>query len=359
MNIMLLYGGKSCEHDISVITACLARGHFAHRLYGVYFEKNNLPRLVGNDVSPREHNRAKGRKVTFCFGEGCIAFRRGPFRRKVHIDVAVNCCHGLCGEDGCVAALCRLLGVPLVGSDVSASAIAMDKVLTKYVLRTLRLPVLGYTVVTKSAPHVGEIRLPTVVKPSRLGSSIGVKMCRTEAELSEALQAAFCYDNVVLCEDALTDFAEYNCSALRTSGNVATSRVDSPTTANDILTFEDKYIACGCKGDGATDGNDIPDGLTARIRATTARIYDLLGFGGVIRVDYLFDKVRKKLYVNEINSVPGSLAYPLWKRDCTMTEFGQMLVNQAIDDYAAQTSLVTSFDSDVFSSKAGGKAKSF
>ena len=358
MNIMLLYGGKSCERDISIITACLARGHFAHRLYGVYFDKNNLPRLVGNDVSPREHNTAKGHKVTFCFGEGCIAFRRGLLCRKVHIDVAVNCCHGLCGEDGCVAALCRLLGVPLVGSDISASAIAIDKVLTKYVLRTLRLPVLGYTVVTKSAPHVGEIRLPTVVKPSRLGSSIGVKMCRTETELSEALQAAFCYDDMVLCEDALTDFAEYNCSALRTSGNVVTSRVDSPTTSNDILTFEDKYIVGG-KSDGLSNVADISDVLSARIRATTARIYDLLGFGGVIRVDYLFDKVRKKLYVNEINSVPGSLAYPLWKRDYTMTEFGEMLVKQAIDDYAVQTSLVTSFDSDVFSSKAGGKVKGF
>lgn len=357
MNIVTICGGKSCEHDISVITACLARGHFGDKLYGIYLDKNNVPYLVGNDIAPRDFGKRK-RRVVFCFGEQSFRVRRGIFLGKpVHIDIVVNCCHGLCGEDGSVAALCALLGVPLVGSDIFSSAIAMDKVLTKYVLRTLRMPVLPYTVVTKGQTDFIDVSLPTVVKPARLGSSIGVKLCRTREELVAALDTAFCYDDKVLCEDAIDDFAELNCSAFRTCGAVRTSRVDNPTTAHDILTFEDKYLVGG-KGMATSDNPPPPDSVTRRVRQLTERIYTELGFSGVVRVDYLFDKRRNKLYVNEINSVPGSLAYGLWKDDYGMMEFGAVLAKQAIDDFAAHAELTTAFDSSVLTCDTGnGGAK--
>ena len=358
MNIMIVYGGKSVENDISVITACLARGHFAGNLYGVYFDKKNVPYFVGNDVSPKYHVNIKRRsKVNFLFGEGAIEVKRRFLpRRKIHIDVAVNCCHGVCGEDGTVAALCQLCGIPLVGSDIVSSAVAIDKVTTKRVLLSLNLPVLPCTIVKREDVDfdVDSVDLPTVVKPSRLGSSIGVTFCRTAAELSTALQAAFCYDGTVLCEQGLTDFTEYNCSAMRIQGHVQVSGVDIPKSKHDILTFEDKYIQDGGKY-LHTDRNICKTEIASQVQSLTREIYVKLAFSGVIRVDFIRDNTDGKLYVNEINSVPGSLAYGLWSNDYGMTEYGAALVQQAIDDFHEESTLITEFSSDVLSGSKGKK----
>ena len=357
MNVLMIYGGKSSEHDISVVTACLARGHFADNLYGVYFDKNNVPYLVGNDVSPRGHNRKFRKKVVFCFGESAVALRRGPFvGRKIHIDVAVNCCHGVCGEDGTVAALCSLLGVPLVGSDIGSSAVAMDKALTKVVMRGLGLPTLGGTVVNRGNDvDWDSIKLPTVVKPCRLGSSIGVKLCRTMDELQTALDVAFTYDDKVLCEDALTDCTELNCSAMKVQAQTRLSRVDVPVTAHDILTFEDKYLSGSKMSFAPSDKTLLNEELVSNVRQLTRQVYELLGFSGVVRVDYLLDNTDGKVYVNEINSVPGSLAYGLWQGDYGMTEYGNALIAQAMQDYKDKSALVTDFASPVLSSGKGKK----
>ncbi len=357
MNIMLVYGGKSVENDISVITACLARGHFVGDLYGVYFDKNNVPYLVGNDVSPSRHKATKHRrKVDFLFGQSAIAVKRSWLpRRKIHIDVAVNCCHGACGEDGTVAALCKLCGIPLVGSDIVSSAVAMDKSVTKCALLGLGMPVLPYVAARAEDDSfdVASVPLPTVVKPSRLGSSIGVQLCRTSEELTAALQTAFCYDRTVLCEHALTDFTEYNCSAMRVQGQVRVSRVDVPKTAHEILTFEDKYIDGG--GKYLSANKTVCDIETARkVQSLTKQIYTEFGFSGVVRVDYIADNTDGSLYVNEINSVPGSLAYGLWSDDYGMTEYGAALVQQALDDFRVEQTLITDFQSEVLT-RGGGK----
>ena len=356
MNVMIVYGGKSSEHDISVVTACLARGHFAGNLYGVYFDKNNTPYLVGNDVSPRGHNRKFKRKVVFCFGERAIMLRKGPFLwRKINIDVVVNCCHGMCGEDGTVAALCALLGVPLVGSDIGSSAVAMDKVLTKLVLGACGLPTLDGMAVTKDC-DVTNITLPVVVKPSRLGSSIGVKLCRTAEELKDALQVAFTYDEKVLCERALLDCTELNCAAMKAQGEVRLSRVEVPVTAHDILTFEDKYLQ-GDKSFGAAtkEKGDLSSEVVDMVRNLTETIYEKLGFSGVVRVDYLLDNTDGQVYVNEINSVPGSLAYGLWQDLYGMTEYGDVLVDEAVRGFANKRALVTDFASSVLTCGNGKK----
>ena len=361
MNIMIIYGGKSCEHDISIITACLAKGYFRGDIYSVYFDRNNRAYLVDNDLTPRGHVTKKlTKRVTFVFGEGKIAISNGILSPKtVPIDVAVTCCHGLSGEDGCIAALCQLACIPLVGSDITSSAVAMDKIITKHVLNDMGMPTVKGVALTKTdignlTQGVEGLSYPLIVKPAMLGSSIGVEVCHSEEQLRIALNKAFTYCEKVLCEEALTDFGELNCAAMRVGGKVETSIVDCPMTTHDILTFADKYISNEAFEKPPVD---VAEEVKDEVKRLTAEIYTKLGFSGVIRVDYLLDKITGKLYVNEINTTPGSLAYGLWEGKYSRTQYGEALVDQAIADYRELQQRVYTFESGVLNGGGGIKKK--
>ena len=361
MNIMIVYGGKSCEHDISIITACLAKGYFKGNIYSVYFDRDNKCYLVGNDMTPRAHvTRKLTKRVTFVFGEGKITIRNGKLSSKtVPIDVAVNCCHGLSGEDGCIAALCQMANIPLVGTDITSSAVAMDKTITKHVLNDMGMPTVAGVALTKTdldslTQSVEKLTYPLIVKPAMLGSSIGVEVCHDGEQLRVSLNKAFTYCDKVLCEEALTDFIELNCAAMRVKGNVETSVVDCPMTTHDILTFADKYISNEAFEKPPVD---VAEEVKEEVKRLTTEIYTKIGFSGVIRVDYLLDNKTGKLYVNEINTTPGSLAYGLWEAKYSRTQYGEALVDQAIADYRELQQRVYTFDSGVLNGGGGIKKK--
>ncbi len=354
--VAIIYGGKSCEHDVSVITACLAKGYFTGRQLSVYLAKDNRAYLVGNNWTPRAHlrNPLKNRAV-FLTGEGAIGVFHGGRMKKIHVDVAVNCCHGVNGEDGCVAALCKLCGIPLVGSDIAPSAVAMDKTLSKTVLSQMGFPVLRGVSVKKEHAETfstGDLRYPLIVKPALLGSSIGVSVAHGEEQLKAALSNAFTYCDKALVEEALTDFTELNCSVLRADGKVLASDVDRPVTANELLTFADKYIQNSAF---QKPSDKVSEDLKKEVSRLATEIYEKLGFGGVIRVDFLYDNASGKLYVNEINSIPGSLSYGLWQNAFSRADFGEALTKQAVADYLKAQSFLYAFESSVLD--GGGRKK--
>ena len=361
MNILIIYGGKSCEHDISIITACLARGYFEGELYSAYIDKDNKCYLVPNDFTPRKHVETKFNKmVVFKLGEGAIAVMRGRrVVKTVRIDVAVNCCHGVNGEDGAIAALCQMASIPLVGSDIASSAVAMDKALCKRALNSFGVPtVKGVEVTKRDLPQlkkrISRLNFPLIVKPCKLGSSIGVEVCKSYEDLEDALTRAFRLDPKVLIEEALTDFTELNCAAKRVKDEIMLSVIDQPLTTHDILTFADKYVS-----NEAYERKKLPldEKVASEVERLTTLVYDKLGFSGVIRVDYLLDKSTGKLYVNEINTTPGSLAYGLWEAKFSRTAYGEALVEQAIADYRELQSFVYDFNSGVLSGGSGLKKK--
>ena len=297
--------------------------------------------------------------VTFLNGSGAIAIVKGKrIVKTVPIDVAVNCCHGVNGEDGCIAALCQMSNIPLVGSGLLSSAVAMDKVATKRMLKSLGFPVVSGKQVTKGEQSLGKtlrgLRYPLIVKPATLGSSIGVEVAKDETQLQLALARAFRYDGTVLCEEALTDFAELNCAAFRRGDKVETSTVDTPITAHEILTFNDKYVD---GGSFTRESQPIDEAVKAKVCKLTEQIYTKLNFSGVIRVDYLLDKTSGKLYVNEINTTPGSLAYGLWEYKYSRTQYGEALVEQAVADYREMQQRVFTFESGVLNANGGIKKK--
>ncbi len=353
MNILIIYGGKSCEHDISIITACLSKGYFDGNVYSAYMDKQNTCYLVANNVTPSQHLTAKLKdKINFCLGEGKIAIVRGKrVVRTISIDVAVNCCHGVNGEDGTVSALCQLCNIPLVGSAILPSAIAMDKGCCKLLLKQMGIPVMEGKVITKWQFDANDyslegVSLPVIIKPCTLGSSIGITLCKSIDEVNCALKMAFAYDNNVLCEKALTDFYEVNCSAMRVDNEVRASDVDCPPTFHDILTFEDKYTAHSkwCKPSQKVDRT-----VTFQVQQWTKLVYQQLQFSGVIRVDYLVDNATQKVYLNEINCIPGSLAYGLWSNIYTTRQFAETLLKQALVDFSQTNQLQRTFASSVLS----------
>lgn len=359
MNILLLYGGKSCEHDISVITACLAKGYFEGNIYGAYLTQDNVCYLVPSVYTPKQHTTGHFKdELVFILGKKQVGvMRKKKIKKYLDIDVAVNCCHGHCGEDGSVAGLCALANIPLVGSDVISSAVTMDKIFTKQVLDALGMPNAqgmwlqnGFS---KSDVEIVEgLGYPVIVKPATLGSSIGITLCRDRTELQKALEMAFTYDSRVLCEKALTDFYELNCAAMMTSDGVETSRVERPYTTHDILTFQDKYQQ---NLKFAPSQSEIPNELEKKVRKMTEEIYIRFGLGGVVRVDFLVDNLSGELFVNEINSIPGSLAYGLWQHKYTPIQYGAMLVDGALSNFRRQEMLNRKFNSGVLDSSLYSK----
>lgn len=360
MNILLIYGGKSCEHDISIITASLAKNYFEGNLFCVYIDKDNKSYLVPTSWNAYQHLEYsyQRRPVVFSTGSGGILVKKMFGYKKIPIDYAVNCCHGVNGEDGSVSALLSMSGIKEVESGVIASGVAMDKVLTKLCLMGMGLPVVkGTTITVKQYRNndwqnqVGELGLPVIIKPATLGSSIGITVANTAQQLLDGLELAFHFDDKVLVEQALQDFYELNCACMSDGKELIVSHVERPVTAHDILTFDDKYIGGAIK---TPTVNRVEQGeLSQLAQQYTQQIYSTLGMRGVVRVDYLV--ADNKLYVNEINTIPGSLAYGLFADVMTEKQFGQTLLQQADVCYNQRNSIQYSYLSNVLKNNGGIK----
>ena len=356
MNILLLFGGKSCEHDISILTAKITLPVLKRigRVYPVYVDKFNGWWYVQKELEPIKYKtdyKRAGKRVCVFSGENSLKVTGGlkRFVNLAKIDVAVPCFHGNNGEDGSVSGLLQLAGIPYTCGNPFACGASMDKSATKTVLRGMGANVLKG--VTFNSPYdekafslVKKLGFPLIVKPVSLGSSIGIKIADNVEELKNALDVAFCFDTRVLVEKALTDFYEINCAAFKADGRVVTSKIERPVSRDKILTFADKYIH------GDKNGSDrvFPysfDGEKS-VRETTEKIYKTFNFDGVIRVDYLVDNVTGKIFVNEINSIPGSLAYYLFD-EYGHEEFLTKLVQSAISAKKRRDKLVYAYHSNV------------
>ncbi len=314
-NILLIYGGRSFEHDVSVISAvqigelwCLE-----YNLIPVYMREGTMTVVRDWRRYTSYTGQVKGKRVRLAAGGVYIG------SRYVAVDCALFATHGGEGEDGTLAALMQYYQIPYTAADSVSSGICMDKILCKRVLRSLGFAVVeGDAAVENAVPP-----LPAVCKPARLGSSIGVGVARTEDEWHNAYAKARLYDERVLYERFVEGAKEYNCAAVMDKGEVRLSAVERPAYSGDTYTFGDKY-----KKECAHElPAQIDLALYQEIRDTTAAVYRALGLWGVVRVDYLYDGSR--LYVNEINTVPGSLSYRLFS--AVGVPLGQLL-NILIDN---------------------------
>lgn len=383
--IAAIFGGRSAEHDVSIITAhipiidtLLASGQYD--VWPVYITKDGawycdkqMNDLTFFQEADWEKKVARMQKVQLSFDKGLTIQWPGFFDKHVKIDVAFPAMHGTYGEDGSLMGVLRMAGVPFVGSDMAASAVAMDKVLTKQVLAAEGIPVVPYIWFTKDQWEKDadgfrkrikhELEYPLFIKPVHLGSSIGITKAKDEKELENAIEIALHYDDKVLVENGISDLIEVT---LPITGNdtLTFAHVERPLNKTAFFNFEDKYLSGGGKkggGDGANSNYseipaDIGDDMTKEVKDLGTRAFKTIGLTGIARVDFLIDRSTKKIYVNEINTLPGSLYHHNWKKaGVSNMDLVLGLVKLAEERFAAMKDTTYSFKSDILKKVSGGK----
>ena len=305
MRVGLLFGGKSFEHDISIISANVIY-HGLKEKYDVflmYIDQNGdfrRPKTI--DV----FEMASGKKYkVFSFVKGGVKY----LNLYKKIDVIISVMHGINGEDGMAKVLANLYDIPFVGCNHISSGLLLDKYFTYALLRNLDINTIDTFFYLKGQ----EIKLeqfPLIIKPARLGSSIGIVKVNNKEELEKKVQKAFEFDNKIVIQPFVEEFKEYNQAAYLYSGEVIVSKVEEVFKSDEILSFNDKYTASKVKRNHAfiSDSN-----LVNVISEITKKIYINLELSGIVRIDYIV--VDGNVLVNEINTTPGSLAYYLFEEN--------------------------------------------
>lgn len=382
-NVAFFFGGRSVEHEVSVISAqqaMAAANKDKYNVIPIYITKKGLF-YTGTDMQSVEAFKdigallKKSTRIILANTENGVVIEPYPkpmFGKSLgSIDVAVPVVHGTNGEDGTLQGYLEMLGLPYAGCNVLASAIGMDKILMKKILKEHGIPVLDceyfyarewFEDKRAIIEKIEKIGYPIIVKPANLGSSVGIKKAGDEAELIEAIELATTFASKVLVERAITNLREINCSAMGDSEAVKTSVCEEPMGGDEILSYQDKYMA------GAKDGakgmasltRKVPaeiDGDTeAKIRDYVAKTFKILCCSGVARVDCMIDGDSGEIYVNEINTVPGSLSFYLWEAaGVRFDEIIDELVRLALKRERENKELSFSFDSNLLELHGGSK----
>ncbi len=312
MKYGILFGGRSYEHDISVITAAEVAATLQGEAVPIYAKDGSFYLVKSEmDVRAFASKEVKLREAHFerRGGKGCLV----SGGRKIFLDCMILCCHGGEGEDGRFSALMEVFDIPYTASDPLASAITMDKAAAKIFFDRFGFPNAKgvFLHVGDHLEKVSSLHYPLIVKPAHLGSSIGIAVAKGESALKEAIETACEFDDDVLAEEVIEGAKELNCAAFREGENIVVSAVESPVSWHDFLTFDDKY-----RGGKYKYGSDaaVEPSLEKRVQETTEEVYRALGLFGIARVDYLYDEAKDVLYLNEVNSQPGSLAYYLFEK---------------------------------------------
>ncbi|HIW74887.1 MAG TPA: D-alanine--D-alanine ligase [Firmicutes bacterium] len=341
--VAVFFGGRSVEHEVSIISGLQAYAALDRAKYDVlpvYISKDSrfyTGEHMGDIDSYKDMKACleKAARVLLVPEDGRVLLVRYPmkkFGRSVlgAFDVAMPVVHGTNVEDGTLMGLLEMLGVPYTGCDLTSSAAGMDKYLMKAALKQAGVPVLDAAVLSAREymldPAAGCARVegrfpyPVIVKPVNLGSSVGISYAGDRAALEEAMDNAFGFASRVLVEPAVPNLREINCAVLGDADEAEASVCEEPVTSHEILDFSDKYLnnADSAKSAGMSSLKrrlpaELPEGMTERVQELAVQTFRALGCAGVARVDFLNNRETGELWVNEINTIPGSLAFYLWE----------------------------------------------
>lgn len=372
LNIVVLCGGESVESDISIITGVQVYNSLDANKYNkhlIYIDSNGVWWKCGHCESGKEVLDCKKVEVTLKLGDSNLFLIKG---RKLKLDFKVHCAvltlHGGYGENGTMQGILEMCKIPYTTGDNISCSVAMDKCYTKLILKGAKIKVLPFEVVNKFDFYENEnciiekveslINYPCIVKPSCLGSSIGITVAHNQSELRDAIHLAFKFDNKLLIEKALIDFTELNISARLLNGKVVLSEIEKPLKQDEILSFNDKYVT-GSKNklQGLNSGSKgmvslqrevpavIDEDISQMVKALTKKAYDLFNLKGIVRCDFLLDS-NGRIYLNEINSIPGSLSFYLWGKE----NFSSVLddeISEAIKRKLLDDTIIKKFESSV------------
>ncbi|OCX42561.1 D-alanine--D-alanine ligase A [Campylobacter ornithocola] len=306
----VIFGANSYEHEISIVSAVVLKKVLKTQKKFIFCDKNKEFFLIDEE---------KMNAKTFSSGdykkEKALALKRGGFfiktmlgEKKLDIDIAINIVHGKDGEDGKIAALLDFYGVKYIGPRIEASVLSFNKVLTKLYAESVGVKTLDYKVLNLHKEQNISLDFPCILKPARLGSSIGISIVKDESELKYAKDVAFEFDEDVVVEKFVSNIKEYNLAGCMIGEKMEFSIIEEPKK-NEILDFEQKYL--GFSESSKVSEANISEELKQKLRDSFTKIYNHLFKGALIRCDFFV--IDDEVYLNEINPNPGSLANYLFE----------------------------------------------
>ena len=371
--VAVIFGGKSVEHDISVITAMQAMARFpkGYQMFPIYITSQGNFVVADNLNDAKIYlNFAKNvkncRNVSIDFeNHGVFVWKKNKIKKRIKVDCALLCNHGHGGEDGTLQGMLELAGIAYTSSTLSSSAMTMDKSLTKIMLGNFHIKTLPYVQFDRCEYHQNKLKIlqtikkklafPCIIKPANLGSSVGISICECEAKLDKQIEDAFAFDERILVERYLSDAEEYSCACVKINDKILPSKVNKVKKSK-IYTFEEKYIK-----EREIGKCEISKELNEQIKKLAVKAYKALRCDGVVRIDFLLDKKKKTLFVNEINSIPGSLSFNMF--DSSFEDLLSVLIEEGIEKNGKTKNVIYQFSSSAIekyislSCKKGIKAK--
>ena len=386
IKVGVIFGGESVEHEVSIISAIQAMNKMDEEKYEV------IPIYITKDREWYTGDMLKDIEVYQDFslikkysenvvlyyknGSYVLQKKNGLFKRIVkEIDIAFPIVHGTNVEDGVLQGYLQTIGIPFVGPNVYAAVVGQDKAFMKDIWKEAKLPMTEYVWFYDTEyrnnkedvlKKIAKLKYPVIVKPATTGSSVGISVCDNEESLIEGIDEAIQYDSKILVEEVVENLKEVNIAVMGNYESQKVSEIEEVLSTNKFLTFTDKYIGGGkgkLKGGMkgaikttskgmASASRKIPADLDKKMKEEIEKVaieaFRVLGSSGNSRIDFLIDDKKNKVYINEINSIPGSLAFYLWDaKNINFTELLENMINIGIKDYKRRISKTHSFESNI------------
>lgn len=388
LNVGVMFGGRSVEHEVSIVTGLQVIENIDKLKYDV------TPIYVSRDgdwYTGEELLNVKNYKdINSLFSKVRKVFippvpsinnlffypiKTGLFKKdmeSIKIDVIFPAFHGMHGEDGTIQGLFELAGIPYVGSGVTGSAVGMDKIVMKDIFKANGIPIVKYSWFFRKDYENNrdsaiekierEVSYPVFVKPANLGSSIGISRATDRMGLIQAIEIAVNYDRKVIVEEGVYDPIEINCSCLGLDDEVSASVCEQPISWQEFLSYEDKYMrgssSKGMKSTARRIPAPIPDEKSEEIKNLAVKAFKTLDCSGVSRIDFLMEKETMKVYVNEINTIPGSIAFYLWEpAGIFFKDLIDKLIILALNRFKEMNENIYTYDTELLLKVAAGGAK--
>lgn len=369
LNVGVIFGGKSLEHEMSIISAIQAMDNIDNEKYEItpIFITKDRDWYTGgclryiDTFKDLDLLKRYTKRVNLVNKDGRYILQTCGFIKKelCELHLAFPIMHGANGEDGSIQGYLNLVGIPYVGSNIYSSSVSQDKVFVKQILEANGIPVTKFVWFGERFyrnkkeelfKQIDKLDYPLILKPATLGSSIGIEMITQKEEIDSTIERSFNFDTKILIEEKIENVIEYNCSVLLTPNGNITSEIEEITTNKDIRNYVDKFVyedtdessikrVCPAK---------ISDKLRKEIEFYSLSAFKMLNMRGTARIDFLYDKKNNKLYVNEVNSIPFCFSHHLWEaRNISYKELLSIMLKDAIDNEVKNQSMTLVMDNDI------------
>ena len=376
--VAVVFGSRSVEHEVSVVTAMQILANLDQKKYEiipVYIDKSgkwwsgkSLTKIESYKNLELKNRIGLGQYSLVTTGERKLIPIGGLMRKAIDFDIVLAAVHGTYGEDGTLQGLLEMVGVPYTGCGVTAAAVGMDKVIQKDVFEKNGIPIVKYEWFTKEdykkskkeiiARIEKNIGYPVFVKPANLGSSVGINKAKNKKELEWAIDVAKEFDTKLLVEEGMENIDEINVSVMG-NNTFEASVCEEPITNSKFLSYADKYMS-GSKVKGMANLSrlipaPISSDLTKKIQDYAVTAFKAIGASGVARIDFLVDIKKEKVFINEINTLPGSVSYYLWEKSgYPFAKMLDKLIELGFERFEDRNKLMRSYDSGLLKNLGKG-----